>query len=64
MKTFKSFKEEMGSVVGTGNIAGAGIGPQGEPGVPAGITTTKRKKDFPKQNSPVMSLFKRKPPKI
>lgn len=65
MKKFKSFKEEIGSVVGTGNIAGAGIGPQGEPGVPTGVTTTKRSKsDFPKQNSPVMKLFKRKPPKI
>ena len=53
------------SVVGTGNIAGAGIGPQGEPGVPAGVTSTKkRKSDFPKQNNPVMTLVKRNPPKI
>ena len=65
MKTYKLFKEEIGSVVGTGNIAGAGVGPQGEPGVPAGVTSSKRKSDFPKSpKSPVMSMFKRKPPKI
>lgn len=67
MKTFKQFKEEMGagaSVVGTGQIAGAGVGPQGEPGVPAGVTTTtKRKSDFPKKN-PVMGIEKRNPPNI
>jgi hypothetical protein len=66
MKTFKQFTEEMSagaSVVGTGNIAGAGVGPQGEPGVPAGITaTSKRKSDFPKVKSPVMKMFTRKPP--
>lgn len=66
MKRFKEFKEEMSAgatVVGTGHIAGAGVGSQGEPGVPAGVTTTsKRKKDFPKPNSPVMQLFKRKQP--
>jgi hypothetical protein len=66
MKTFKEFTEEMSagaSVVGTGHIAGAGVGPQGEPGVPAGITTTsKRKSDFPKVKSPVMKMFTRKPP--
>lgn len=62
MKSFKSFKEEIGSVVGTGNIAGAGVGSQGEPGVPSGVTSSK-KRDFPKEKSPVMSLFKRKPPK-
>ena len=52
MKTFKQFKEEMGagaSVVGTGQIAGAGVGPQGEPGVPAGVTIqTKRQKEKPR----------------
>jgi hypothetical protein len=66
MKKFNTFKEELGagaSIVGSGQIAGAGIGSQGEPGVPAGITTTKRKSDFPKKKIPVMGMFNRKPPK-
>ena len=69
MKTFKQLKEELGvgaTIVGGGQIAGVGIGPQGEPGVPAGVTTTskKRKLDFPKQKSPVMTMFKRNPPNL
>ncbi len=63
MKKFNTLKEELGSIVGSGQIAGAGIGPQGEPGVPVGITTTKRKSDFPKKKIPVMGMFKRKSPK-
>lgn len=58
MKSFKDFLEEDGGAaavgavpannVGGGNIAGAGVGPQGEVGV-----SKKRK-------NPVMSFFKRK----
>jgi len=46
MKTFKTFKEDMAAAsvggaptnaVGTGCIAGAGVGPQGEPPGPKNI---------------------------
>ena len=59
MKRFKDFLEEDGAAagvgggsmpannVGTGNIAGVGVGPQGEPGVSPGVTSKKKK-------SPVM----------
>lgn len=68
IKEFKLIKEDgfAGSGVGGGAIAGAGIGPQGEPGVhPQNQPGYKRKKDFPKPKSPVMSgMFKRKSPKM
>ncbi len=46
MKTFKQIRED-GIVatnnVGAGNIAGTGIGPQGEPGGPKSLLLTKKK---------------------
>ena len=33
LKSMKSMKEEMANAVGGGNIAGLGVGPQGEPGL-------------------------------
>lgn len=53
------------NVVGTGAIAGTG-GKGGEPGVHPSDQPgfKKRKSDFPKPKSPVMSGLRRKPPKI
>lgn len=53
MKTFKEFCEDdaPANAVGGGQIAGLGIGPQGEPGV------NKKKK-----KTPVLATLKRKVP--
>jgi hypothetical protein len=69
IKEFRLIHEDgfAGSGVGGGAIAGAGIGPQGEPGVHPEDQPgfKKRKSDFPKPKSPVMTgMFKRKSPKI
>lgn len=61
IKEFRVEEEFGGSGVGSGAIAGAGIGLQGEPGVRPEDQpgNKKRKKDFPK--SPVLTgIFKRK----
>lgn len=59
-------EEGVANAVGGGAIAGAGIGPQGEPGVHPSNQPgfKKRKSDFPKPKSPVMSGLRRNPPKI
>ena len=49
MKGFKKFQEDVGApanAVGGGAIAGLGIGPQGEPGVPGKLFRRKRKSEL------------------
>lgn len=46
-KTFKQLREEIANAVGPGNVAGLGVGPQGEP---------------PVKKNPFL-LFRRKSPK-
>jgi hypothetical protein len=55
MKSFKTFVEDVGGMavaptnnVGSGQIAGVGIGPKGEPGVPGKILRRKKISDFKK----------------
>lgn len=77
MKTFKQFVKEDGAAVagapatnvGSGNIAGAGVGPQGEPGVsPSRMPANKKFKKNTVPNTPptpVMgSMERRKPPQV
>ena len=56
MKSFLSFIQEDGegdagpaNVVGGGNIAGVGVGAQGEPGVPRAATQKRKKKNKKEQ---------------
>ena len=75
MKTFKEFIEEKqnilddvgvgATVVGGGQIAGVGIGPQGEPGIPVGVSSvSKRKTNFTKKKYSLIRMFNRKPPNL
>lgn len=57
MKSFLSFIQEDGegdagpaNVVGSGNIAGVGVGAQGEPGVPPAATQKRKKKNKKEQD--------------
>jgi len=62
MKTFKQFKtqqEDIGNTAGGGAIAGLGVGPQGEPGIPvdADIASSSRA-----AKKPIWPMQKRKKP--
>lgn len=65
IREFRLIQEE-GSVVGGGAIAGAGIGPQGEPGVHPSDQPKIKKKKIPDNltRSPVIGGFRRSPPKL
>lgn len=63
MKTFKQYvkMKEDGAVaanaIGGGNIAGAGVGAKGEPGVPPNNKYKKKNA----QQSPILGMITRKP---
>ena len=47
-------KEEIANVAGSGNIAGIGVGPDGEPGV-----SKKKQKEYIAKNKKAASLLRR-----